>query len=371
MFTRILLLILLLGGLFGSLYYFKSEQMKQGAAQLSRPRPPAVIATAEAAMEQWQPTLRSVGELTAVNGIAVSAEVAGIVSELLFESGQRVEAGAPLLRLDAGVDRAALKALRAEQRLAEVEFQRAKDLLKKKALSRSEFDRAEAQYRAAEARVAEQQAIVGRKTIRAPFSGLLGIRRADLGQYLQPGEAIVSLEALDPIHVDYTLPERDFDRLATGQPVRVTLDAFPGERFEGELTAIEARIAEGSRSVLLRATLANPNGRLRPGMFARVETVEGAPRPVVTVPRTAVSVNTYGDYVLVVVPNEKGGDKEGLTIARRPVKSGAVRAGRVEITEGLEAGEPVVRSGQNKLRPGQAVTVDNRVELNDAEVAKP
>ncbi|GAB6041553.1 efflux RND transporter periplasmic adaptor subunit [Endothiovibrio diazotrophicus] len=372
MFKRILLLILLLGGLFGTLYYFKTEQMKQSAAMLAHPRPPAVIATAKAVVEPWQPTLRSVGGLSAVNGIEVSPEVNGIVSELLFESGQTVRAGTPLLRLDANVDRAALTALRAEQRLAEVEFQRAKDLLKKKALSRSEFDSAEAQYRAAEARVAEQQAVVARKTIVAPFDGLLGIRQADLGQYLQSGDAIVALEALDPIHVDYTLPEREFGKLATGQTVRVELDAFPGETFEGTLTAIEAKVAEGSRSIGLQATLANADGRLRPGMFARVETVEGAPRPVVTVPRTAVSYNTYGDYVLVVTPSKDGGkDGKGLTIARRTVKSGAVREGRIEIVDGLKEGEEVVRTGQNKLRPGQPVTIDNSVQLDDAGVTLP
>lgn len=368
MFVRILLLILLLAALLGSLFYLKQEQMKASATQMAQPRPPAVIATATATVEQWQPTLRAVGSLSAVHGIEVSAEVAGVVSELLFESGQRVERGSPLLRLDATVDRAALKALLADQRLAEVEFRRARDLLKKKALSRSEFDASEAKFRAAEARVAEQRAVVGRKTIRAPFSGLLGIRRADLGEYLQPGEAIVSLQALDPIHVDYTLPERHFARLAVGQSVRVTLDALPDEGFGGEITAIETGIREGSRAVQLRATLANPEARLRPGMFARLETVEGGPRPVITVPRTAVSYNSYGDYLLVVTSMDKG---DGQTIARRTVTTGAARAGRVEIVEGLKEGEQVVRAGQNKLRPGQPVTIDNSVELKDAEVAKP
>ena len=367
MLKRSILLLILLFAIFGSLFYLKSQQMVQMQQQMAAPRPPAVIATAEAVLESRQPTLRSVGSLVAINGIDVSSEVAGIVSRIRFTSGNTVKQGEALIELDATVDKAELTALRADQRLAELEFKRIKDLLPKKVVSPSDYDQAQAKFQSAQARVEKQEAVVARKTIRAPFPGLLGIRRIDLGQYLNAGEGIVPLQVLDPLHVDYTLPERYFRQLHIGQPVQITLTMLQGEDFKAEISAIDAAITEGTRSIKLRATLPNPDGRLRPGMFVEVHTLVGEVEQVVTVPQTAISFNSYGSAVMVVKEGENG----QLVVQSRQVKPGAVQNGRVEINSGLVAGEQVVRSGHNKLRPGQAVTIDNSIKLDDTGVGSP
>jgi membrane fusion protein (multidrug efflux system) len=314
-----------------------------------------------------QPSLSSVGSLTALNGIQVSAEVAGIVSQIAFDSGQRVAAGDVLVQLDDRVDQAELEALRADRRLAEIEYRRLQELLPKKAVSKSDYDTARAAYQSANARVLEQQARIERKTIKAPFSGLLGIRQADLGQYLNPGAGIVGLQALDPIYLDYSLPERYYRQLEVGQTVEAQLDALPGERFSGRITAIDAAIGEGTRTVRLRAELANPQGVLRPGMFAEVRTLTGAPQRVLTVPRTAVSFNTYGDFVMVLEPLED----DRHQAKRRQIETGEALGEAVVVRSGLEAGETVIAAGLNKVRPGQPVMIDNSVQLNTAGVDTP
>ena len=358
---------ILLGSVFGGIFYLKNQQAKQMQAQMSQSMPPAVIAATPVVLEQRQPSLRSVGSLVAVHGVQVSSETAGIVREILFESGDRVKQGDPLIKLDATVDQAGLSALRADQRLAEIEFKRSAELLPKKAVSRSDYDQAQAKLQSAQARVEEQLAVVSRKTIGAPFSGILGIRQVNQGQYLNPGDGIVPLQSLDPIYIDYTLPERYFRQLSIGQPVKVALDALPGEAFEAQVAAIDAALMEGTRSIKLRATLRNPNSTLRPGMFAEVRTLVGEPQETLTIPQTALSYNTYGNFVMLVAENEEG----QLVANRRQVETGTVQDGRTEITSGLKAGEQVVRAGHNKLRPGQQVSIDNQVKLDDAKVSTP
>ena len=354
------LLVVALGGFFG-VKYMQSRNMQAGAA---KPFPPTIIAATEVMQEDWVPTLRAVGSLDATNGISVAAEVGGIIKEILFTSGERVEQGTILIRLDDAVDRAALDALRAERRLAEIKFNRSKDLLKKKVTSKSEYDEAQATYEAAVARVAEQEAVINKKIIRAPFSGLLGISDVDIGQYLEPGTRIVSLQALDPIHVDYTLPERYLHQVQVGQEVHVSVEAMPGEIFRGAVSAIDADINRATRTLKIRATLPNSEQRLRPGMFAEVLTLHADSQPVLTIPRTAVSYNTYGDFVYVIAEQQDG----SLRVKRHQVSTGESRAGRVAILQGLEAGDRVVRAGLVKLREGMSVKIDNSVELQDAEV---
>lgn len=339
---------------------------QQGQQQAAGPRgfPPAVVASTEVKQENWEPSLHSVGTLVATNGIDVTSEVSGIVSEILFESGQPVAAGQVLIKLDDSVDVAALEALRAERNLAEVQFKRASNLLKKRVTSKSEFDEAQARYEAASARVKQQEAIIKRKIIRAPFTGLGGIRKVDLGQYLEAGEAIVSLQALDPVYVDYTLPERYLQQVKPAQTVNIKLDAVPGRVFSGKVSAVDSGIDTGTRTLKVRATLANPESLMRPGMFAEVETITGEARPLLTLPRTAISFNTYGNFVFVIEENEQGMS----TVKRVAVDTGEVRAGRVAVAN-LEAGTRVVRTGLVKLRDGMPVKIDNRVELNDAEIS--
>lgn len=356
----IVALAIIITGLAGFLYWKKV----QGQAAQAKGFPPTLIAATEVVQENWQPIISSVGSLVAVNGIHVSSEVSGIVSGIVFESGQAVKQGQVLIKLDDAVDMAALEALRAERRLAEVQFNRARDLLKKRVTSKAEYDIAEASYEASNARVKQQEAIIKRKVIRAPFAGLAGIRQVDLGQYLEAGTAIVGLQALDPVYVDYSLPERYLSRIKTGQVVNIKLDAIPGQVFRGEVTATNSGIDTGTRTLKVRATLKNPGAVMRPGMFAKVETITGEPQQVLTVPRTAISFNTYGNFVFVI----NKGEKDVLSVKRTPVETGETRYGRVTVSN-LPAGTQVVRAGLVKLRDGVPVKIDNQVKLNDKEIS--
>jgi len=386
LFVRLLIVLIVLGALGGWLGYAKYQQIQAGKTKLNAPQPPATVAATQARTETWQISLRSTGSVKAVNGIRVTAEVAGIVKRIAFDSSQRVTQGDVLVELDSSVDQAALAGLIAERDLAKTRFQRNANLLPRNAISQSEYDESKARYDATKAAVAEQRAKLAKKTIRAPFDGLLGLRLVDQGQYINPGDPIVSIQSLDPIYVDYTVPEAQFARISLGQRVEVHVDAYSEKAFSGEITAIDAEINEGTRSVDVRATLDNPNEALRPGMFARVQTLERQAREVVTLPRTAVSFNTYGDFVFLIQAAEstdeqaansaKGGgnseDDETLTVSRKQVTTGRTRDGRVAITEGLKPGDRVVRAGLVKLRNGQSVTIDNSVKLDDSvEAGKP
>ncbi len=352
-------LVVLLGGIFG----FKQWQQFSMQARMAQAFPPATVAATEAIHENWVPTLRAVGSLDATNGISVAAEVGGIIKEIVFTSGERVEQDTILIRLDDAVDRAALDALRADRRLAQIKFNRSKDLLKKQVTSKSEYDEAQALYEASLARVAEQEAVINKKVIRAPFSGLLGISEVDIGQYLEPGDRIVSLQALDPIYADYTLPERYLHQVAVGQEVRVSVEAMPGKIFRGVVSAIDADINRATRTLKIRATLPNREQHLRPGMFAEVQTLQAESQQVLTIPHTAVSYNTYGDFVYLIEQQDGG-----LRVKRQQIVSGENRAGRVAIRQGLQAGNQVVRTGLVKLRDGMPVQIDNKIEMNDAEI---
>lgn len=354
--TVVLLAIVVVAGY---VYWQKTRQTAQ-----PRGFPPMVVAATEVSSENWQPLLLSVGSLVATNGIEVSTEVSGIVSEVVFQSGKPVEQGQVLIKLDDSVDVAALEALRAERKLAQIQFNRSKDLFRKKVISKSEFDEAEARYDASKARVRQQEAIVRRKVILAPFSGLAGIRQVDLGEYVDAGNPIVRLEALDPIHVDYTLPERYLTRIQTGQAVTVRLDAIPDRLFSGEVSAINSGVDTGTRTLRVRATLANPDNIMRPGMFAEVENITGEASTVLTIPRTAISFNTYGNFVFVINQTDKG-----TSVKRTAVELGESREGRV-VVKNLAAGTKVVRAGLVKLRDGAPVKIDNQVELRDKEITK-
>ena len=358
--TSIILVIIVLIAAAGGYYFWQQGQQAAGGP---KGPPPSTVSSTEVETEEWQPVLISVGSLVAVNGIDVSSEVNGIVSEIAFESGQEVEKDQVLIRLDDSIDIAALEALQADQALAEVQFKRVQGLFEKSVTSKSEFDEAEARFDAARARVRQQEAVIKRKIIRAPFPGLAGIRNVDLGEFIEVGDAIVSLQQLDPIYVDYTLPERYLPRIKKGQAVTTTFDAVPEKTFSGTVSALDSGIDTGTQTLRVRATLANPDGLLRPGMFAQVETVTGEAQPVLTLPRTAISFNTYGNVVYVI----NRGEEDALSVKRTTVKTGEVRAGRVAV-ENLEAGTEVVRTGLVKLRDGVAIKIDNSVALDDAEI---
>lgn len=359
MFKRLILVTLLLVVIFGGIFGWKYYSGMKMAAMMSAPPPPAVIASAVVEAQSWQPFLHAVGSVTAVQGIYVTTEVAGQVDRITATSGQTVNAGDLLLQLDDSVDEADLKGLIAQRKLAQLQFERNRKLLKDKSVSRSDYDQSRASLESAEAAVAAKQAVIHKKAITAPFSGQLGIVDINLGQYLSPGDAIVSLQSLDPVYVDYSLPERNLPDVQVGQAVEVEVQSRPGQRFSGTVSAIAPGIDRGTRTVRVRATLDNPDVLLRPGMFAEVDTVLPLREDILTLPRTAVTYNPYGESVFVIQKSDKG-----LVVQNRPVETGAVRAGRVEITKGLKAGEEVVAAGQNKLRNGQPVKVDNSVVLD-------
>lgn len=357
MIVRFILMLTILGLVFGGIFSWKQQQMEQMAAMRGQ-QPPATVAAARVHEESWRPHFSSVGSLVASEGVSVTNEVAGQVRKIHFKSGQQVEEGDLLLELDDSVDRAELAGALAEQRLAEIRFNRARDLLERNAVSKADYDEARANLDNAKARVQSRRELVAKKKIRAPFSGRLGIRQVDVGQFLSPGSAIVPLQALDPIYVDYSLPEQHLNRLHPGQELTLSVKAWPDRVFHGEISAINPGIDPQTRNVRIRGTLDNPEQQLRPGMFAEVQTLLPVRKDVLTLPRTAITYATYGESVFLI--QEQDG---GLVVNRRQVTVGETRDGRVEIVSGLEAGDRVVSAGQVKLRNGQPVVIDNSVEL--------
>ncbi|MCF7997342.1 MAG: efflux RND transporter periplasmic adaptor subunit [Chromatiaceae bacterium] len=356
MILRSLLVFFLLALLAGGLAFLKYQQIQEGMAMFSQPQPPAVVSAAKVQMSSWQPRLEAVGNVQAVQGVMVNNEVAGQIKEILFESGDQVTAGQELVRLDTEVDEADLNGLRAGLNLAQLQLDRNQKLLRDRAVSQGDFDQISAQVTQALAQVQAKQALIRKKTIRAPFTGQLGIRHVNLGQFLEAGSAIVELEALNPVYVDYALPERRLSEIAVGQPVEVRVSAYPDQVFEGKISAISPAVNQATRNIQVRALLQNPDQRLLPGMFAKISTLLPVKDQVLTLPRQAITFNTYGDSVFLIQPGE--GEQEGqLVVQRRQVKTGAVRDQEVEVLEGLEAGDQVVSSGQVKLRNGSAVSI--------------
>ncbi|MAX33779.1 membrane fusion protein, multidrug efflux system [Onishia taeanensis] len=353
---RLVIVVIVLTVALGSIFGWKYLKMQEMAAQNSQAQPPTPVEAVTIESQSWRPGLSSVGSLRAINGVEVANEVAGVVSEVDFESGQRVSKGDVLIRLEDSVDQAALAALEAQAQLTNETYQRYSNLLPRNAVSQSQFDEARANYQAARADAEQQRAQLNKKTIRAPFDGVVGLRQVDLGEYIAVGTPIVDLNMLDPIHVDYSVPERALDRVAAGRSIELTVAAYPGRVFKGEILAIAPSINESSRTVNVRAKLDNADGALHPGMFAEVSTLSADTRNVLTLPRTALSFNTYGDFVFRIVEND-----QGQTIAsRQQVKTGNTRGDVIEITDGLSEGDQVVATGLLRLRDGQPVKVSDQ-----------
>ncbi|MEX2476321.1 efflux RND transporter periplasmic adaptor subunit [Marinobacter sp.] len=363
--SRFLIVILFLGVVLGGIFGYKFYQFGQMKEQLSKPQSPAEISTTKARSGQWTPAIKAVGSVEAVNGIEVANEVPGVIERISFESGDTVSKGDVLVRLDAAIDEAALRTRRAESQLAEQEFKRVSDLLPKRAVSQSQFDESQANFDAARARVNEAEAKLNKKVIRAPFDGKLGLRMVDQGEYIPTGTPIVEINMLDPIYVDYTLSEKNLSRVARDYDVNVTVAALPEKTFSGQVSAINTSVNPETRTVRIRATIANPDNELRPGMFATIHTQQPEDRDVVTVPQTAISYNTYGDFVFVLEKNEEG----ELIVNRRSVQTGEVREGQTAIEDGLNEGEEVVSKGLLRLRAGQRVSVQEDDD-DSAEVSE-
>ena len=336
------------------------------------PQPAVAVSSANARTQAWSDDAEAVGTFVAVNGADVTTESGGVVRSIEFDAGQPVRAGAVLVRLNSANEEATLRSLEASAKLAKVQADRWRKLGADKLVSLDDVQSKVTAAATAQAQVDAQRALIEQKTIRAPFSGVLGIRKVNLGQFVGPGDAIVSLQQLDPIYLDFSLPEQRIGQLVEGSMVRATVDAMPGAVFDGKVTAIEPLVDPNTRNFKAQATVQNPDGKLRPGSFAHVGFALGGERQVVVIPQTAVSFNPYGNAVFVIskVKRKDGetdmqgkpltGDK--LIVTQRFVKTGATRGDLVAVTDGLKPGEQVVTSGLLKLRNDAEVTINNKVQ---------
>ncbi|MET0569151.1 MAG: efflux RND transporter periplasmic adaptor subunit, partial [Hyphomicrobiaceae bacterium] len=288
----------LLGGLSYFQFVFKPQMIRTFLSQMTPP--PVTVASELARAEKWVEQLTSIGTLIASEGVDINTQVAGVVTEVSIESGQDVKQGAKLVQLDIAVETADLTSNKATLAEAEVSYQRQTELIAKRITSEANLDQARAKRDTAAAAVNRTEAVIAQKGIRAPFAGRLGIRKVEKGQYVSPGMSLVSLQALDPIRVDFPMPEHSIGKLKVGQTIEVTVDAYPGQIFKGEIQSLDARVAQDTRTLLIRGLLANPEQKLLPGMFANVIVLAGQPADVVTIPRTAITYSLYGDNVYVV-----------------------------------------------------------------------
>lgn len=372
MIKRMIIMLLLVGVLFGAVFgfeAFKAHMIKQFMAKQSSPV--ETVSTMTAAEQSWQPQLEAVGSLTAKEGTDIAPEVGGIVSRIHFHSGEDVKAGAPLVSLDAASDIAHLHALEATAQLAQSTYERDRLQYRAHAISRATLDADLANVKSTTAQVAEQRALVDKKSIRAPFSGRLGIRAVNLGQYLNPGAKIVSLQELNPIFVDFFIPQRSIAEIKLGQPVSVKVDTFPDRTFPGKITSIAPSVDTGTRNVAVRATLPNPQHLLLPGMFATTDIEIGRKVEHVTLPQTAISYNPYGDLVFLVEKEGKGPDGKPQLVAKQKfVTTGPTRGDQVAILKGVKVGDVVVTAGQIKLRTGSRVEINNSIQPPNEAVPK-
>jgi membrane fusion protein (multidrug efflux system) len=337
-------------------------KMRQFSVMSSNPMPmPAETVTADTARkETWPNTVMAVGSLVSVQGVTVAAELGGKIVKILFESGDRAKAGDVLVQLDTSTEEAQLRSAEAAARLARINLDRIQDLLAKQTISRSEFDTAEAQFKQATAQVDNVRANIGKKTVRAPFAGLLGLRLVNLGQILKEGDPIVTLQTLDPIYVNFSLPQQRLSILVPGSTVRVSTDAAPDRSFEGKINAVNPEIDPVTRTVRVQATIHNVEEKLRPGMFARVEVELPDAQEVLAIPATAVLYAPYGDTVFVVEEKKDApSDSTQRVLRQQIVRLGRSHGDFVSVLSGLKAGDSVVTSGVFKLRPNLPVVVDN------------
>jgi membrane fusion protein (multidrug efflux system) len=346
-----------------------------------RPAPPPALRPITAAAQRaerlaWPSLLRGVGELEAVEGVDVASEVAGVIITIAFQPGQVVEKGDLIIQLDATIDRAQLAALKAQEKLAQLRFERQQALARRDIASTEALDAATAELQRLRAEIEAQEEAIEQKSIKAPFSGRLGIRQVSLGQYVQPGQPLVTLQNLDTLYVDFTLPEQVYSRVEAGQTITLHVAGYPEQRFAGTITAINPKIAPSTRNFTVQGTLANPDWRLQPGMFAAVTVQLGDTREVVVLPASAITYNPYGDAVFVLQPapdsehHAAGDGAQTVFVAHRIfVKTGETRNDKVEIREGVQPDDLVVTAGQLKLRDNARVLIDDDAQAGGIPVA--
>ncbi len=356
---RLSLVIVFFGLIAGGVYVIKQRQGEALAQRMAGGPPPATVTATSVALLPWAQRIEAVGDLKAIQDVAIASEVPGKVVGIRFESGAAVGSGDVLVELDAGDDRAQLASLKAELELAQQEHRRVRRLQGSAAFSQSQLDRTQSQMASLQAQVERASVLLDRKVVRAPFAGVLGIREVSLGTFVSAGQPIVQLQSLSPIYVDFTVPERHRAALEVGQRIELEVAAWPGSAFAGALSVVSVAVDVRTRTLRLRGELPNTDGRLQPGMFATVHLVLSDDQPVLTLPRTAISFFAYGESVFTITEQD-GGE---LTVQRQPITVGRTRGERVEVLSGLKDGQRVVHTGHLKLRDGQTVVVDAGIPL--------
>jgi membrane fusion protein (multidrug efflux system) len=372
MVRRMLLMLAVVAAVIAGLGFMKYRQVETAVhAAASFQPPPEAVTSIVAKQEHWPSTVGVIGTMEAVQGVTISADLPGTVAKINFESGQFVKKGDVLVELDTRQEVSQLAALEAQRELAKLNYDRNQELAKQGVISRMDYDRSSADHKQTEANVAEVRATIERKTIRAPFSGVLGIRKVNLGQYLAAGAAIVPLQALNPIYVDFGVPQQEAQKVRVGSNLRVSSEDLSGRQFTGRVTALDSVVDQTTRNLQVQATLPNPEGKLKPGMFVQVEFGVGVSRDVVTLPASAISFAPYGDSVFVItdLKDPKGHSYRG--VRQQFVKVDGSRGDQVAVVSGVNPGDEVVTSGVFKLRNGAAVTINNKVQPENNPAPKP
>ena len=371
MAKRMILMVVLMTIFITVLGFVKFRQFQAMAGEFAAMQPPPdAVTTIVAAREEWPATLNSIGTVAAVQGVTVSADLPGVVDRIAFDSGKTVQKGDILVQLSTRQEQAQLAGAESQLQLARVNFERMQGLVQQDAVSRAEYDAAAAEHKQAEARLGEIRATIERKTIRAPFSGLLGIRQVNLGQYLTGGDPVVPLQSVDPVYVNFGVPQQEATQMRSGRSVRITVGELGDNEFTGRVSAIDSVVDQTTRNVQVQATLANPGGKLRPGMFVQAQVMLGAGRQVVALPASAISYAPYGDSVFVVgdMKNPQGQPYRG--VRQQVVKLGAARGDQIAVLSGINPGEEIVSSGVFKLRNGAPVQVNNSVQPGNSRTPK-
>jgi membrane fusion protein (multidrug efflux system) len=362
MAKRMILMLVAAALLVGALGYFKLRQVQAAVKGGAFQPPPSAVTTIVAKQETWPSTLNVVGTTAPVHGVTVSADLPGTVDTITFDSGSFVHEGDVLVQLDTRQERAQLAALEAQRDLAKINYDRTQQLVNEGVISRQDYDKSTAEQKQTEANVGEIKATIQRKTIRAPFSGILGIRQVNLGQYMSAGTAIVSLQALNPIYANFNVPQQVMSQMRPGQSVKISTDGASGHAYTGRVNALESTVDESTRNVQVQATLANADNRLRPGMFVQVEVGVGAQRTLFPLPASAINYAPFGDSVYIVTDLKGPDGKTYRGVRQQFVKIAGARGDQIGIVSGLHPGDEVVTSGAFKLRNGAAVAVNNKIQ---------
>ena len=372
MLKRMLFMLAVVAILLGSLGFVKYKQIQAAVAQgASFQPPPTAVTTIVAEKATWPTTVDVIGTVAAIQGVTVSADLPGTVAKIHFESGQWVHEGDVLVELDTRQEQAQLAETEAQRDLAHINYGRTKQLVQEGVMAKTEYDNVTAQQKVTDGQVGEIRATIARKTIRAPFSGILGIRQVNLGQYLAAGQAIVSLQSLNPIYVNFGVPQQTTGQVAIGRTLRISSNDFPGLQFSGRVTALDSVVNESTRNIQVQTTLANPQNKLRPGMFVQVSLGLGENTPVIALPASAINYAPYGDSVFIVTDLKDDKGKTYRGVRQQIVKLAGSRGDQVGVISGLNPGDEVVTSGVFKLRNGAPVQINNKIQPENSTHPKP